>query len=125
MEYTQFFESTNLVLKLKSTEELHGLRKLFFKVLRQLFTDHMQDIDKFEDCYDTVRDRIRSFTNGRTEIRNMIQTEIYKAIERCKKRGIANHREKGRREESRTRNQIGQCVSATLFSTYTYLRDRK
>jgi len=125
MPYVPFLESSNLVLKLKSTTELHDLRKLFLKVLRQLFTDHMQDIDEFEDCYDRAWDRFRPSTNDRAEIGKLIQMEIYKVIERCKNRGIANRRERNRREESRTRNQIGQCVSIIPFSAYTYLGDRK
>ena len=72
MEYIPFFESSDLILKLKSTEELCDLRKLFFKVLRQLFTDHIQDIDEFKDCYDRARDRFRLSINDRAEIRKLI-----------------------------------------------------
>ncbi|KAK5453277.1 hypothetical protein LTR55_012157, partial [Exophiala xenobiotica] len=121
MEYVPFFETSNLVLKLKSTDELHDLRKLFFKVLRQLFTDHIQDIDEFEDCYDRARDCFRSSTNDRAEIGKMIQTEIHKVIERCNSCGSAKRREQGRREESRTRNQIGQCVSVTRYALFQTL----
>ncbi|KAK5309055.1 hypothetical protein LTR93_012273, partial [Exophiala xenobiotica] len=121
MEYVPFFETSNLVLKLKSTDELHDLRKLFFKVLRQLFTDHIQDIDEFEDCYDRAQDRFRSSTNDRAVIGKMIQTEIHKVIERCNSRASAKRREQGRREESRTRNQIGQCVSVTRYALFQTL----
>jgi len=105
MEYVHFLERSNLVLKLKSTTELSDLQKLFFKILKQLYTDHMRDIDEFEDCYDSVRDCLESSMNGEVEFRRMIDTEIHKAIRACNERGTAMHREQKRREESRTRNQ--------------------
>ncbi|KIX02800.1 uncharacterized protein Z518_08743 [Rhinocladiella mackenziei CBS 650.93] len=116
MDYVQLFENSNLVLKLKSTTKLLDLHKLFFKVLRQLFTDHLQDIDEFENCYDAAYDRFSSSTNDRAEPGIMIKTAIRNAVERCKNRVIANRREWDRREESKTRNRTGQCVSAIAFS---------
>lgn len=49
--------------------------KDFFKVLRQLYTDHILDIEEFEDCYDIVSNRLRSSINE-LECRKMISIEI-------------------------------------------------
>jgi hypothetical protein len=42
MEYVSFLESDDLVLKLKSTTELHDSQKLFLKVLKQRY---VRDLD--------------------------------------------------------------------------------
>lgn len=116
MEYIQLFESSNLVLKLKSTTKLLDLHQLFFKVLRQLYTDYLQDIDEFEDCYHKVYDYLRSSTSHRAEPGKIIQMEIRNAVARCKNRVVANRRECDRREELRALNQAGLYISMLTFS---------
>ncbi|KAI4867290.1 hypothetical protein F4820DRAFT_214989 [Hypoxylon rubiginosum] len=85
MTYLPLRNPSDLVLKLKSFREA-DLHRLFFHLLRQIYTEAQSLIDRFESCYKVAIDRLKNeaaTTQGITQEKSgaIVYSEIHKAIE--------------------------------------------
>ncbi|EHK42465.1 hypothetical protein TRIATDRAFT_310059 [Trichoderma atroviride IMI 206040] len=82
MKYLSFIDKCDLFLKLDSSQGLASQHKLFFKLLRQLYTSsHAHKVvDAFHECYTNANERLRGEkTITQKTFRKIAYAEIFKA----------------------------------------------
>ncbi|KAI0166892.1 hypothetical protein GGR52DRAFT_78917 [Hypoxylon sp. FL1284] len=79
MGYLPFVSPTDLVGKLMSFEEA-GLHRLFFHLLRQLYTDAHPLINRFEECYTKAAEKLKSKSASIQESWGVVYSEIRRTV---------------------------------------------
>lgn len=108
MNYLPFCDYCDLVLKLKSPDQ-PDLHSVFFKLLKNIFTDEQMLIDNFRECYEQVSKTLSAEPIiMRQAVDNIIHQHISKtnrALLRLDSAAFRNHR-----------RRIGIVLESLLFS---------
>lgn len=110
MQYLPFFLNSDLKLKLKSLDK-SSLHKLFFKLLKHLFPDHIDCIEPFKKCYDTI---LETLDESQDQLHNNINRHIARAYEEYRDRSSV-HMSNSKAQE--WAGNLGENVSQVLETT--------
>lgn len=109
MQYLPFFLNSDLKLKLKSLEK-SSLHKLF-KLLKHLFPDHIDCIEPFKKCYDSI---LETLDESQDQLHNNINRHIARAYEEYRGRSSV-HLSNSKAQE--WAGNLGENVSQVLETT--------
>lgn len=115
MQYLPFFLNSDLKLKLKSLEK-SSLHKLFFKLLKHLFPDHIDCIEPFKKCYDSI---VETLDESQDQLHNNINRHIARAYEEYRDRSSVHmSNSKAQDHAAKLGKNVSQVLETTKLEKY-------
>ncbi|RYP27937.1 hypothetical protein DL767_007464 [Monosporascus sp. MG133] len=115
MKYLPFLQNSDL--RLKSSANTADLRRLFFKLLQQIYTEEHALIGQFKECYENAHKRLQNAAGiAPPDFQVIIDQEISKAQNAWLQLQTAAIRDRGWEKELRRRTESHYESFRTLFS---------